>query len=114
MKSLVIDIDNFADWLTFADAKTCALLKEEATCFFLSRLEDILDSSASKKLKESTMLMTELMMEMARDAKSNNCFDSMQSSSVGKLREKLCEKGLDFDGSKQMLISCLRESNIRE
>lgn len=109
VESLVITTGNVADWLIFADAKSCPLLKEYATMYFLSQSEDILKSESSAQLKESPQLLTELMMEMAR-ANGNGDEDSPRNPSVTHIRRQLQINGLDADGSKEMLLSRWQEA----
>eukprot|EP00578_Thalassiosira_sp_NH16_P027645 CAMPEP_0181101840 /NCGR_PEP_ID=MMETSP1071-20121207/13981_1 /TAXON_ID=35127 /ORGANISM="Thalassiosira sp., Strain NH16" /LENGTH=220 /DNA_ID=CAMNT_0023184743 /DNA_START=292 /DNA_END=954 /DNA_ORIENTATION=- len=113
VESLVIHKSNVADWLVFADSKTCPLLKEHATAYFASRSVDILNCDTSKQLKESPKLLTELMIEITKSS-SNNRFGDENNVSVNDLRKQLYERGLDVDGSKEMLISCLQESNKKQ
>ena len=106
----ILSFETFVDWILFADAKMCPLLKEYATNYFSSRVKDILNSKKSEKLKESPKLMSELML--AATADPNDCFVQQTSRmSVDELRKALDGKGLDVDGSKEMLVSRLDESN---
>ena len=113
VESLVITKGNVADWLIFADAKICPLLKEQAVAYFVSRPEDILNSDSSKQLKESPKLLTELMLEVSKSSNGDRFVDSKYQL-VDELRRQLHEKGLDTDGSKEMLVSRLQESNKRQ
>lgn len=115
VESLVIDSSTVAKWLIFADSKNCPLLKEQATAYFVSRSKDILNHESSKELKESPKLLTELMREIYETANIDSRFDnSGRNMSVDELRKKLDEKDLDVDGSKEMLVSRLEESNKRQ
>ena len=42
VKSLVITMRNAIDWLLFAEAKVCPLLKEYAISYFVTRADDLL------------------------------------------------------------------------
>ena len=108
----VITIDNVVDWILFADAKTCPLLKEYATNYFVAHATDVLNSDSSKKLKESPQLLSELLL--ASNSPKNDCFEQTRRMSVDQLRKALNEKGLDVDGSKEMLVSRLDESNANK
>ena len=57
VKRHVMNIDNVADWILFADAKNCSLLKEHAKNYFLVMAKDVLKSKASEKLMESPKLI---------------------------------------------------------
>ena len=113
VQAMAISSKNVADWLIFADAKTCPLLKEQATDFFVSRSEDLLNSDASNQLRESPRLLAELMVEIARSANPirRDFEDDESRLSVRELRDKLMEAGLDIDGDKETLVARLRAAN---
>ncbi|KAL7539388.1 hypothetical protein ACHAXR_009239 [Thalassiosira sp. AJA248-18] len=98
---------NVVDWILFADAKTCALLKEHAKCYFAARVNDVLAQEESKKLEESPRLWREIMVDISRDP--SDCFGD--NLSVDELRGKLDQMGLDVDGSKEMLVNRLDTAN---
>ena len=110
-----LDKENFAGWLLFAESKTCPLIKEAAIAFFVARSKDLLQSEGWEALSESPKLMSELMKEMSKRIKIDTRFSGRgESMSVIELRKKLGEKGLDLDGSKEILVSRLEESNKRQ
>jgi hypothetical protein len=95
--------------------RTYPLLKEYAIAFFVARTNDILHSLSSTALKQSPDLMEELMI-----AVSDNSVKSVENKynpialSVRKLRNQLAEKGLDNDGSREMLVAFLESSTKRK
>ena len=52
------------------------------------------------------------MIAISSDA--NDCIDQTNRMSVNELRKALDEKDLDVDGSKEMLVSRLGESNANK
>jgi hypothetical protein len=98
----ILDIENVADYLLFADAMSCPLLKEYAISFFLLHTRDVLNSEHSKKLLESTDLLKELIV-LATDK-------SEGSATVTELRQELSKRGLDEDGSKEVLMARLNSA----
>jgi len=115
VESLLITKSNVSDWLLFADAKMCPLLKEQAVSYFVARAGDLLKEESSKKLKESPKLMEELMLEISNSATNDTRFSNTgRNMSVNELRKKLDEKGLDVDGSKEIMLSRLESSNKRQ
>lgn len=117
VKSLTLTRASVADWLMFADAKDCPLLKEYVTSYIVARATDFMfmNSEWTKKLSDAPRLMHELMLEMSMRLNNDSRFDSTgRSMSVSELRTKLHEKGLDVDGSKTTLISRLQGSNKRQ
>lgn len=113
--SRVIVASTVADYLLFADAKTCPLLKEYAMSFFVSRATDILNSSWSDKLKASPKLLQELILATASETQQHSYITNDTSKmSVSELREELGKRKLDVDGTKQMLASRLESANKRQ
>ena len=101
---LIVDKENVADYIVFADAKSCPLLKEYAISFFLLHAKEILNSDNSKALRESGELLIEIMKIMAdRD-------EHETEMTVNELREELKKRKLDIDGSKEALLSIYEEA----
>ena len=108
----VIHKYSVVDWLLFADAKTCPLLKEYAMAYFSGRVADMLAHWTFKKLEASPRLLKELMVVISND--STNQINDTSKLSVDELRKKLNEQGLDVDGSKEVLATRLNDSNKRQ
>ncbi len=90
------------DWILFADAKSCPLLKEYAISYFLLHTPEILESDLSIELRDSAELMAELVVVLT----SKN----RESMTVTELRKELGKRGLDVDGSKKALVSRLEDA----
>ena len=108
-----IEIGNCAELILFADAKNCALLKECAVEFFVANATAVMKSEGFAKLKESAETMQELMEAGFGSKKRAASDDDPRESAykrmrVGALRQKLDDKGLDPDGSREVLISRLK------
>ena len=111
-----ISIENDAELILFADATTCALLKEAAIDFFLSNSEAVIASGGYAKVKESPGIMHELVAAMSNGKKklaapSGPDDRDYEQMSVSQLRKKLYDKGFDLDGSREALISRLEEAD---
>ncbi|KAL7536736.1 hypothetical protein ACHAXR_007372 [Thalassiosira sp. AJA248-18] len=105
---LILNGGNVAYWLMFADERTCPLLKEYATSYFVARATDLLDSKPCEVLDQSPRLLRELMK-----AKFNipiGYSGETHKMTVTELRKKLAERGLDVEGSKELLVSRFEES----
>ena len=107
----VMRLSNVADYLLFADAQLCPLLKECATSYFVTRANDILNSKFSKELQESPKLLQELIRAVAQN--SHGARSPRAGLSVGELRTELGERNLDVDGSKEMLVARLESAHKR-
>ena len=104
VRERIITNENVVDYILFADAQSCALLKEYAISFFLMNHREILKSEHSKCLKDSGELMTEIMMLM------NPRNEDDETMTVNELRKELGKLELNVDGSKETLVSRLEEA----
>lgn len=102
----VINVDNVAEWIQYADAKTCPLLKEYALSYFALRYRDVLKTKAYKSMKQCPRLMEEVMIA-ALPTLDERFGKSRKKQSVNDLRKELDSLGLDLDGSKEILLSRL-------
>ncbi|KAL7550144.1 hypothetical protein ACHAWF_013415 [Thalassiosira exigua] len=116
VQRIYFDLGNVTDWLLFADSNTCPLLKEHAVSYIMANAADYMESSNSKKLKESPKLMEELMFEIiSNSANRDSRMDSTGNNcTVNDLRKMLHKEGLDLNGSKEMLVARLENSKKRK
>jgi len=102
VQECVVNRKNVAEYILFADAKSCPLLKEYAISYFLLHVPDIIHSEHSRQLRESSELLAELLILV-----TSKYGDSV---TVTELRQELEKRGLDIDGSKQALVSRLKDA----
>ena len=102
----VLTVENVAEYILFADAKCCPLLKEYAFAFFSVHSKQVLKLETSKCLKESGELLSEIILSM------NPGNGEEDISTVNELRKELGKLGLDVDGSKDALVSRLQEAKV--
>ena len=62
VRERILTEENVADYILFADAQCCPLLKEYAMAFFTVHCREVLLSEHSKCFKESMELMSEIML----------------------------------------------------
>lgn len=105
VKKRIIDKSNVCEYLVFADAKTCALLKEYSIEFLKLHLRDVLNSPHSNELRESAELLEEVLRSVANAPRPHASYVGTQS--VSSLRFELQRRGLSVDGTKEALISRL-------
>eukprot|EP00956_Cyclotella_meneghiniana_P033527 scaffold96769_cov63-Cyclotella_meneghiniana.AAC.5 len=98
VRERIMNRENVSDWILFADAHSCALLKEYALSYFLLHSTEILKSEHSKRLRESGEVLSEIIMLMA---------DGDGGITVTELRKQLGKRDLDVDGSKETLAARL-------
>jgi speckle-type POZ protein len=112
-----ITVDTAADLVLLGDAKNCALLKEAAMDFFAANPTSVMSSPGWEKVEESLPLMKELMAVLASNKKRPAPADADEERDhkrmcVSALRRRLDEKGLDVDGSREMLVSRLEKVEV--
>jgi speckle-type POZ protein len=112
-----ITVDTAADLVLLGDAKNCALLKEAAMDYFVENPTSVMSSPGWANMRESAALLTELLevafsnKKRSAPAASNEARDNKRMC-VSALRRRLDEKGLDVDGSREMLVSRLEEEEV--
>ena len=119
VSSNTIRLDNVAELLLFADGANCALLKEAATSYMLANLKDVRKTDGYAKLKESPDVLEELLIEAAEANDKRSASPDLDERDpkrlcISALRSELNDKGLDVDGSREMLVSRLEEANAAE
>jgi len=121
VSSGVIRTENAAELLLFADGGHHALLKEAAINYFVANSEAVLATDGNELLAESPAILKELVRAMS--AGNNKKWPVGDLSTLGgaykdmcvaALRVKLGEKGLDVDGSKEMLVARLEAAAPEE
>lgn len=108
--------ENDANLVLFADATNCAMLKEIAMDYFVANAEAVMKSNGFKEVQDSADILSELLDALVAGKKrylfpvdpNNKDYQRMR---VPTLRAKLDKKGLEVDGSKEMLISRLKEAD---
>lgn len=101
-----INADNMIENLLFADSINCALLKETLMNFIVENKVKIIERNMLKDAPEG--ISNDILSAMVRveDNSSNNTFTAM---SINELRRECYIRRLDVDGSREMLISALRD-----
>jgi hypothetical protein len=98
VQATTFTIENVKEVLIYADSMNCALLKEAAMDFILENKAEVL-----KKLTfvdAPGNLMSDLLAAVARG-------EGAEGVRISELRQKAHEKGLEVDGSREMLIAAL-------
>jgi hypothetical protein len=102
-----INVENAAEFLLYADAHCCALLHEAAFNVCVANPTAVRASAGWTQLKESPELLAELFGASPIGPSSESDSDTMK---VATLRQKLEEKNLDVDGTREMLIQRLKDA----
>ncbi|KAL7524028.1 hypothetical protein ACHAXR_000411 [Thalassiosira sp. AJA248-18] len=98
--------------LLYSDAMNCALLKETVMDFMLENRTEVLEKVSLKDapggLLADILAATSRKFDSAGGAGAG--VDDFNVMRISDLREKLHEKGLDVDGSRETLIATLKEN----
>ena len=103
-------MENVMDNLLYSDAKNCALLKEAVMDFLLDNADEAIKKLSFENFPVHLVkdLMTAFAVAMGK--KDNNTSadpGDLSKARVSILRKMLHEKGLDTDGSREMMIARL-------
>jgi hypothetical protein len=101
------DTQNLLEILNFADATNCALLKEAAMLYATENASDIVQNVAMDIFPEG--LIKDVFAAMAWKETKERAVRELSTMSVGELHHKAHAKGLDMDGSREMMISALKQ-----
>ena len=115
IRSIDINIDNVVDNFYFADTLKCALLKEKVTEFMVDNVQEILGKISLKDAPQSATLFHDVMTAVALGKNKNKDYDGddpkkVKTMCINVLRRKLSERGLEIDGTREMLVASLEES----
>ena len=118
VRSTEIDVANAMDLLLYADAKNCALLKEAVMDFIVENKLEVLERGVSLRDAPGGLL-ADVLVAVARGgrrsdgARGGNDEDErlLSTMAISDLRRRAYEKGLDVDGSREVLIASLKENS---
>ena len=108
----VFSEENVLDLLLYAESKNCALLKEVVMDFIVEKRVDVLKQVSFKDAPGS--MISDVLAAVARRYNVGLVEDSEGDYStlrISDLRQRAHKKGLDVDGSREMLIAALEESS---
>lgn len=97
-----IEAENAVDLFIFADAHSCALLREAALHVCILHRLTIMESEGWKRLTESPVLLKEVVQAMSGLVPIRQ--------GVATLIQKLDSMGMDVDGTRETLIRRLEEA----
>ena len=113
VKMTQFSVDNMIDNLLYADTKNLALLKEAIMDYIVANKNNIMGKVSFDNVPSS--MITDVLAAVARVHQSEEDGDSesikYNKMRVSELREKLDEKGLDVDGSREAMIAILKEQS---
>jgi hypothetical protein len=109
----IFTMENVMEHLMYADSMNCALLKEAAMDFIIENSAEIMDKISINDLLTPTLMRDVLAAVSRREKKlcgrdgdgGDSKFNSMR---ISELRQETHKKGMNVDGSREMLIAALR------
>lgn len=110
--SATFTVENVIDNLLYADSKNCALLKEAAMDYLVDNGVEVAEKNTFEAVPG--YMMKDLLTAVNRGKKEadtkidSNDFSTMR---VNTLRKLLHDKGLDVDGSREAMISLLKQNS---
>ncbi|KAL3761780.1 hypothetical protein ACHAWU_001296 [Discostella pseudostelligera] len=107
--SLSLTLENVLEHLSFAEAKNCAYLKEKAVDFIIRNTTEIIKRKTITTTSEGPS-MSDILAAVARSQDEKKAEKELCAMSINELRHRAHEKGLDVDGSREMLVSTLESS----
>lgn len=100
-----IDSGNILEHLQFAEAKNCALLKEVVTVYVTENPSEINDKVSLNHFPKG--FFKDMVVVMARKQMQEEVSHKLSTMSISELRCKAHARGLDVDGTREMLVSSL-------
>jgi hypothetical protein len=114
VEDTIFTLENVKELLLFAESKNCALLKEAAMDYIVENKADMDDVSF---VDAPGTLLNDMLVAFIRSEKKDGAgggIDGFASMRVSELRKKAHEKGLNVDGSREMLITALKLEDNEE
>jgi hypothetical protein len=112
VEGTIITVENVLDHLLYAESKNCALLKEVAMDYIVENKTAFVENIRFHDAPGS--LLNDMLVAFIRSEKEDGTVGGIESElasmRVSELRKKAYNKGLDVDGSREMLIVAIKES----
>ena len=109
VESTSIKFENAIDCLLYADSKNCALLKEAVMDFLVENRKEGTTKLSFKNVPGHVIpdLLTAVNRDYDKGSPTSTYANDLSTIRVSTLRSMLHEKGLDIDGSREMMIARL-------
>ena len=113
VRDTVFSLENVMEHLQYADSMNCALLKEAAMDFIIENSAEIMDKISINDLLTPTLMRDVLAAVSRREKKlggrdGDGGVSKFNSMRISELRQEAHKKGLNVDGSREMLIAALK------
>jgi hypothetical protein len=108
VEATTLTVKNVKELLLYADSKNLALLKEAAIDFIVDDMSDVIEKLTTNDLIPGSLIKDVLVTVLCRE--KVNIKSQLAYMRVSELRKKAQEMGQGVDGSREMLITALKES----
>jgi hypothetical protein len=110
VSSINITCNNVLDNLHYAHSKNCALLKEEVVDFIEENAAELLELG---KLKDDVPegIFYDILAVVAQKKKRKRSSIEFSTMHISDLHHEADRKGLDVDGSREMLVAAIRDAD---
>ena len=108
VSSIKFNVDNVVENLIFAEAKSCALLKERAMKFMVINAVELVEKKTLKPGGLNDALTALAIIEKGKKSKVSHGVNlPLTTMPICELRRRAQEKGVDVDGTREMLVTAL-------
>ena len=113
VKGTTFTIENVMELLLYAESKNCALLKEAAIDFIVDNKSEVIDKISFDDMVPGTLVRDVLVATSRGEVTTTSNGVAVNNDSqynimrINELRKMAQEKGLNVDGSREMLIAAL-------
>ena len=112
VQGIIITVENVMEVLLYAESKSCALLKEVAMDYIVENKTALVENIRFHDAPGS--LLNDMLVALIRNEKEDGTVGDIESElalmRVSELRKRAYNKGLDVDGTRDMLIVAIKES----
>jgi hypothetical protein len=111
VEGTTFSLENVMEHLIYADSMNCPLLKEAAMDYILENKAEVLEKTSFVNAPGN--LMRDLLAAVVRGDRNEggsdrNAEHQFATMRISELRQKAHERGLEVDGSREMLIAALK------
>ena len=106
--SALLSVESCVDLLLLSESHNCALLREASMNVLVENMQHIISSGGLAELAQSPSLMQEVVIFQANLGRNDEKAHLLGSLGVSALRKLAHERGLEVDGSRQVLVKRLK------
>ena len=111
VESIKFNLENIGDCLLFSESKNCALLKEAVMNFIVENASEINEKNSLKDVHGDFLndALAVLAIKEEKRQAVETYSERFSVMTINELRHEAHENGLEVDGTREMLISALKD-----